>query len=106
MAVKKENKTPAFDLYRRVEELLGIDLRSLGLFRILIGLLIMLDLCVRATSIGAHYTDAGVVPRQLVFDYGEQPWFFSFHMLSGDIILQIVLFLLAGLSALLLAVGF
>lgn len=106
MAAKKENKDPAFDLYRKVEELLGIDLRSLGLFRILIGILIIVDLCIRVTSLGAHYTDAGVVPRQLVFEYGEQPWFFSFHMLSGDIFLQVVLFLLAGLSAFSLAIGY
>ena len=106
MSTAKENNTPAFVLYAKIEELLGIDLRSLGLFRIALGFIVLIDLVIRATSIEAHYTDAGVVPRALVFEYGEQPWFLSFHMLSGGLPLQIILFLFTGVGALALLTGY
>lgn len=106
MKKEKENSTDSNGLYGKIEELMGIDLRSLGVFRIGVGGLILLDLVIRASSLVAHYTDLGVAPRSLVVAYGEQPWFLSFHMLSGDIWLQVLLFVFAGISAIGLMLGF
>ncbi len=102
----KKNIGEAGGIYEKIEELMGIDLRSLGLFRIGVGCILIVDLINRATALVAHYTDVGVAPRSLVVDYGEQPWFLSFHMLSGEPGLQIVLFILAGISAFALMMGY
>ncbi len=106
MSESQENKVSGFNLYAKIEELLGIDLRSLALFRIAIGAIILIDLSIRSTAMLAHYTDGGVVPRSLVAEYGEQPWFLSFHMLSGDLLLQVVLFVFAALAGFALLVGY
>ncbi|MGA1192190.1 MAG: HTTM domain-containing protein, partial [Bdellovibrionota bacterium] len=40
-----------------------LDTRSLALFRIALGLLLLIDLINRAKFLRAHYTDFGVLPR-------------------------------------------
>ncbi len=106
MNEQKQNTEPASGLYLKIEELLGLDLRALGVFRILIAGLVLIDLMNRSFDLVAHYTDAGVVPRSLVFEHAEQPWLLSFHMLSGGPGLQVVLFVLAGAAAIALLVGY
>ncbi len=41
----------------------GIDLRSLALFRIALGGVILVDLAIRGVYFAAHYSDGGVLPR-------------------------------------------
>lgn len=106
MGTGQENKAISFKIYQKVEEILGIDLRSLAAFRIAIGLLILVDLVVRSTALNAHYTDVGVAPRDLVSEFAEQPWMLSLHMLSGGIVLQIVLFVITAISAVCLVLGY
>ncbi len=102
----EENTASASGLYLKIEELLGIDLRALGTFRIMIASLVLIDLMNRAFDLVAHYTDAGVVPRELVVAHAEQPWLLSFHMLSGDAFLQVFLFVVAALAAVALLIGY
>ena len=47
-----------------LSDVFGIDTRSLAVFRIGLALTILLDLVLRAQDLGAHYTDAGVLPRR------------------------------------------
>ena len=63
-------------------EIFGIDLRTLALFRILLGLFLILDLCLRARDLVAHYTDFGIMPRSVAVDF-MSPTAFSVHMLNG-----------------------
>ena len=49
-----------------LSDVFGIDTRSLAVFRIGLALTILLDLVLRAQDLGAHYTDAGVLPRALL----------------------------------------
>jgi len=89
-----------------VSGLLAIDLRSLALFRVCLGALLVADLLQRSTDLAAHYTDAGVLPRA-AHDVAFGPvatW--SIHLLAGTPVAQALLFLLAGVAALALAVGF
>ncbi|MEZ4699555.1 MAG: HTTM domain-containing protein [Rhodothermales bacterium] len=86
--------------------LLGIDLRALAVFRVAIGVILLVDLVVRATALGAHYTDAGVVPRSFYFTYYPADWALSLHLLSGSLWWQAVLFAAAGLAALALTAGY
>ena len=91
----------------KLEELFGADLRSLAIFRISLGLLLLTDLIQRAADLTAHYTDAGVLPRAALFGSpASNPWHLSLHVISGTWPVQAVLFLLAGLFAGLLLVGY
>ncbi|HZT83047.1 MAG TPA: HTTM domain-containing protein [Gemmataceae bacterium] len=83
-------------------ELLGLDLRSLAVFRVGLGLLLLADLSVRAGDLEAFYTDAGVLPTAAV----PNPWALSAHVLSGSFAFQAVLFALAAAFAAALLVGY
>jgi vitamin K-dependent gamma-carboxylase-like protein len=88
-----------------VSGLLAIDLRSLALFRVCLGALLVADLLQRSSDLAAHYTDAGVLPR-VAHEAAFGPvatW--SIHLLAGTPFGQSLLFLLAGAAALALAAG-
>jgi hypothetical protein len=92
----------------RIQETFGIDLRSLGVLRILLGVMLLVDYAVRAASLKAHYTDYGVLPTAYQEAFGLRPYpgRFSFHMWSGESGLQVFLFALAALFALALIIGY
>jgi hypothetical protein len=73
---------------------LTIDLRSLALFRMALGLCLLTDLLARVPQIRAFYTDDGVLPRAVVIRLGN-PWKLSLHMISGEVAIQLGLFLIA-----------
>lgn len=90
----------------KLEELFGLDLRSLAVFRIGLALIIITDLIIRVGDLTAHYTDDGVLPRGVLSQQILKPWYWSVHALSGQPIVQAILFSLAGLIALALLVGY
>lgn len=98
----EENKSR---LNKKLNEAFGIDLRSMALFRILIGILIIADLIIRSADIKGFYTDEGVMPRGLQMGTSLK-WHFSVHLLSGLLEAQIFLFLIAGFFAFLLLIGY
>ena len=96
---------PASAILSVVSGLLAIDLRSLALFRVCLGTLLVADLLQRSSDLAAHYTDAGVLPR-VAHEAAFGPvatW--SIHLLAGTPFAQALLFLLAGIAALALAAG-
>ncbi len=93
-------------LRSKIEELFGADLRSLALMRIGVALILILDLCQRATDLEAFYSDFGVAPRALVLNSLGSRWFVSFHFLSGVWQLEALLLAVAGMFAIALLVGF
>lgn len=88
--------------------LFSIDLRSLALFRIVVGLLLLGDLAVRSQDLVAHYTDQGVLPLAAVREhpYGRMLSYLSLHFLNGSEAWATLLFGLAALCAFALVVGF
>src|SRR6476469_7410511 len=90
----------------KLEELFGLDLRSLAVFRIGIALLLLTDLFIRSGDLVAHYTDAGVLPRSLLTEELWKPGYWSIHAISGQPLVQALIFLLAGGMALALLVGY
>lgn len=82
----------------------SLDPRSLAAFRIGIGAVVLLDLADRASSLEAHYTDVGVVPRAALTALSAHPTY-SLHMGSGGLAFQVGLFALQAVGALLLVVG-
>ncbi|MEO0352362.1 MAG: DCC1-like thiol-disulfide oxidoreductase family protein [Cyanobacteria bacterium P01_A01_bin.15] len=88
-----------------LERRYGLDLRSLALLRLGLGLIILSDLWFRRGDLLAHYSDRGVVPRSLLPELW-QPAYWSIHALGGGVAWQIGCFAIAALSALLLLIGY
>lgn len=93
-------------LFERVEMILGIDKRALGLFRISLGLILLTDLCVRSQSLVAHYTDSGVIPRDVLVNISENALVLSLNMLGGSLVWQVVLLGVTIVCAISFLVGY
>ena len=89
-----------------VSAVLGLDLRSLAVFRIGLALVVIADLIIRAGEITPHYSDAGVLPRTALIEQILQPWYWSVNLISGQPFVQALLFGFALFVALLLLVGY
>lgn len=83
----------------------GIDSRSLVLFRIGLGVILLLDTILRARDLKAHYTDSGVLPRHVWLDLFGNTGTWSLHLFSGDTGWVTALFLVTGLAAVGLIIG-
>ncbi|WP_192498383.1 HTTM domain-containing protein [Halorussus halophilus] len=81
----------------------GIDTRALAAYRIALGLLLIIDLLLRSRDLRAHYTDFGVLPRTALSQHLQN---LSVHAISGEAWVQALLFVLAGLVAAALTVGY
>ncbi|APX97589.1 HTTM domain-containing protein [Natronorubrum daqingense] len=82
-----------------------IDTRSLAVFRIFVGVLIVADLLARSRNFSRFYTDDGVVPQALAQELSADGAF-SFYHLTSDPTVIAGLFVLQGLIALQLIVGY
>jgi predicted DCC family thiol-disulfide oxidoreductase YuxK len=90
----------------KLEELFGADLRSLAALRIGVALIIIVDLAQRSGDLVAHYSDFGLAPRTAVIEGTASRWLISLHFMSGVWEVQALLFLMAGLFALAMLVGY
>ncbi len=88
----------------RLGEVIAVDVRSLALFRVALGALLLVDLVLRSCDLQAHYTDLGVLPRWALLQH-QSGWYFSLHIISGAWLVQAGLFLLAGAAAVALMIG-
>ena len=96
------------NLLRGWQQRFGLDLRALALFRILLGLLLLVDLATRLTDLRVFYSDAGVLPRVDLLGRvatGSTPWLVSLHMVSGLWGVQLLLFAVAAFCAFCLMIG-
>ncbi|WP_323173893.1 HTTM domain-containing protein [Natrialba sp. PRR66] len=91
---------------RAIRRRVAIDRRALAAFRISIAALLIADLVGRTRLLGMFYTDAGVLPREALFSDYSSLTAYSVHTLSGEAWAQWLLFLVAGLVALALLVGY
>jgi hypothetical protein len=91
---------------RRAADLAGIDLRSLAVLRGGLGAVILFDLASRAADLGAHYTDAGVLPRSAALVWLPREAHLSVYMLSGALWYQALLFGITALAAAAMALGY
>ena len=86
--------------------LFAIDERSLSAFRIAIGILLLVDLGIRAADVGALYSDDGMFSRMRICRHYTSFWNWSFHFGGGSSSYQAGLLALAAVFALALLVGF
>ncbi|HXJ57285.1 MAG TPA: HTTM domain-containing protein [Verrucomicrobiae bacterium] len=84
----------------------SIDPRSLALFRMVLGVLLLADLFVRATDLDAMYTDDGMFSRAEICRRATSIWNWSFHFGGGSWGYQAMLFGIAAVLALALLGGF
>lgn len=92
---------------RRVHlrEMLSIDVRALAVFRVGLAVTLLFDLYYRSWFLTAHYTDLGVLPRDVANAYAGG-LVGSFYMLGGSGWFVAILFGVAAILALMLLVGF
>ena len=90
----------------KIEELFGIDLRTLALMRIATAMLVLVDLIWRAQYLRAFYTDEGLLPRAPLIEKLSNSWYISLHFMSGRVEVQALLFALSGIFALMMLVGY
>ena len=87
----------------RLLDMFRFDLRLLGIFRILLGGLIIIDLINRSFDLRAFYTDEGVLPRKVLLENDWFPWNFSVNMATGTVEGQAIIFGFAIFCALLVS---
>ncbi len=83
-----------------------LDPRALAFMRIGMALLCLFDLSLRYSDISALYSDEGIWPSRIMYNLGWQTGFWTLHALSDSTIWCKCLFLLHGLAALLLLIGY
>ncbi|MFP9193202.1 HTTM domain-containing protein [Natronosalvus vescus] len=92
-------------LHEAISRRVSIDTRALAVFRVFVALLILADLGLRSRNFHLFYTEHGVVPRSLARDIAA-PYAFSFYHLSTSTTVIAALFVVQGLFALQLLVGY
>jgi hypothetical protein len=88
-----------------ISGLFSLDLRSLGLFRIGLGAILLIDAVRRWFLAEAFYSDSGVFPRSLNLEMLQRNYW-SLHLATGTVWGEGILFGASILSALALLVGF
>ena len=83
-----------------------VDTRALAALRIALGSILLLDVLHRAGDIETYYTDAGAYPLEAYEATYPQFNGLSIHALSGELWFQHLLFLVAGVFAVALIVGY
>jgi hypothetical protein len=102
MASARRGLRPAA-LWSALAEHLALDLRSVALFRIALGLVLVADILVRLRDFSWHYGEHGVLP-QAVF-LAELPWSWSLHAAFASEAWVLTLMLVQLLLGLALASG-
>jgi hypothetical protein len=90
----------------RLKNIYGLDVRALSLMRIGIALVLLLDLCIRASSLKAHYTSAGAVPFIDVEKAYWQPGYFSLFSFCDEYWYALLLFIVTGIIYLFVLAGY
>lgn len=75
-------------------------------FRFLLGGLLIVDLLMRAVDLRAHYSDFGILPRAPYLEHFSNKLHVSLHLANGLVEWQAALFILTGLAAFLVMVGY
>lgn len=93
-------------VWEYVKNIFTLDLRALGLLRIGMGLLILVDLAIRGADLEAHYSNSGVLPLSVLFAHNWGDYYLSVHTISGLWQVQLLLFIIAAVFAVMLMFGY
>lgn len=92
--------------FKKLTSAFQFDLRSLAVLRIGLALCVLADLMNRACDLKIFYSDYGVLPRYAFIKEFARKWHWSFHLMNGRVEFQAILFIIAGLCAILLLLGY
>ena len=92
--------------YIHLKNLYGLDVRALSLMRIALGLVLLLDLCIRASSLTALYTKTGAVPFHEVELSFWKPGYFSLFQISDTYLFALMMFIVTAVVYVFLAIGY
>ncbi|MXV61543.1 HTTM domain-containing protein [Natronorubrum sp. JWXQ-INN-674] len=104
-SVRSGVRTAAGRLRENVEESVRVDTRTLAVFRMFVGLLIVVDVLLRSRNFTYFYTNDGVVPQSLATQFGPDNAF-SFYHFTTDPTLIAALMGIQILIAIQLIVGY
>ena len=90
----KKRKQAIGSYLHKLVAIFQLDVRSIALWRIFTGILLIYDVYSRIWDLSVFYTDFGVLPNSFAVDIA-QPDTFSLHFISGSFIYQLILFFLA-----------
>lgn len=96
-------------MHELLKKLFGIDYRALALFRILIGLLLIIEILFEQLGdLPGLYTDDGILPRQLIIALSQAsyPWRISIHLANGTYFFQLFLLIVQLIFAFSLCIGY
>ena len=88
------------------ERLFALDTRSLALFRIALGLLVVVDAVGRMPDLTAHYSDAGAVPRAVIDELRGDDIPLSLYLLDGSALFAGSLLALHALAGACMVAGY
>eukprot|EP01133_Synstelium_polycarpum_P009234 gene9234-10832_t len=100
------HKRPLAHPVSKMETLLGVDKRSLAVFRVLVGIVGLYDIIERWPDAKAHYSDEGIMPRSIVIDHYWNNGWFSFHLISGAVPFIKLTFILNLLVCFFVTIGY
>lgn len=99
---------PLVGCWHALERRMGLDLRSLALFRVAFAALILWDLITRAPWIDVFYTQSGVLPLDEMYGRVANSVtrdYVSLHAANGHYAFQVFLFVLAAIAGVGLLIG-
>ncbi|HET8880539.1 MAG TPA: HTTM domain-containing protein [Solimonas sp.] len=82
-AAPSPSPAPLTQRYPRLAEMIGIDLRTLALFRVALGLVLLWCVLSCFRDLNAFWTDAGVMPRTWMID-SDSRWRLSLYLVNGQ----------------------
>lgn len=106
MALRTQFTTAGRGVLSVLARRLFVDRRALVALRVALGSLLLADLLLRARSLAFFYTDAGALPRSVLFTRYPITATLSVHAWFGDLWWGALLFVAAGIAALALALGY
>jgi predicted DCC family thiol-disulfide oxidoreductase YuxK len=92
-------------IFSKFKDIFSIDLRALAFFRVFFGGIIFAYLIPKLMSVYAFYSDWGIAPRSSSVNLINN-YFLSFHLISGQTWVQVLLILLQMFFAVLLIFGY
>ena len=90
----------------KIRELCSVDIRSLALFRMGLALILLWDIATRFPDLAAHYSDWGVLPRDVLIAKFINVAHLSIYLINGSWAFTFVCFAAAALFAMALLIGY
>ncbi len=88
-----------------LKKIFSLDLRSLALFRALLGLTLLFDMISRFSMRHDFYSDLGTLSREVLFERVEVPWKMSLLSLNGSPTFAGILAIIGMITALAMILG-